>query len=73
MQQRTGLVFALSLLLASALLSGCSPEAERARSGGPGADVGNRSATVEMHANTDPAYKEPEPGKAIQTERNTAK
>ena len=73
MQHRIGLVIAMSLLLASVLLSGCSPEASRARSGGPGADVGNRSATVDMHANTNPSYKEPEPGRAIQTERSTGK
>ena len=36
-----------ALLLA---LSGCgSPETSRTRGGGPGADVGNRKQTVQMH------------------------
>ena len=73
MRYRTHLFIAMCLLLASVLLSGCSPEAGRVRSGGPGADVGNRSATVDMHANTNPSYQEPAPGRAIQTERNAGK
>jgi hypothetical protein len=35
------------------------PEAMRARGGGPGADVGNRSAVVEMHAGARPYYNTP--------------
>lgn len=37
--------------IAALALAACeSPEAQRARGGGPGADVGNRSSVVEMHA-----------------------
>jgi hypothetical protein len=37
-------------LLAGLALAACeSPEAERSRGGGPGADTGNRDARVEMH------------------------
>ena len=41
-------------------LAGCtSPEANRARGSGPGADVGNRSEIVEMHEGSKPFYKTP--------------
>jgi hypothetical protein len=33
-----------------------SPEARRARGGGPGADTGNRDAAVEIHAGARPYY-----------------
>jgi hypothetical protein len=37
------------------LLAGCtSPEAERVRGGGPGADVGNRGDPVLMHEGSKP-------------------
>lgn len=36
-----------------------SPEATRVRSGGPGADPGNRTATVELHQGADPYYRTP--------------
>lgn len=43
------------LLLASTLVLllslACSPEANRTRGGGPGADIGNNVAPVEMHGN----------------------
>lgn len=40
-----------SAALAAVALAACeSPESERARGGGPGADVGNRDPVVEMHA-----------------------
>ena len=53
---------ALSMLLtAVALVSGCvSPETTRTRGGGPGADVGNRRATVELHEGSDPFWKTPD-------------
>jgi hypothetical protein len=53
---------ALSMLLAGvALVSGCvSPETTRTRGGGPGADVGNRRATVELHEGSDPFWKTPD-------------
>ena len=53
---------ALKLLLIGCVgVAGCgSPEATRTRGGGPGADVGNRSATVEMHEGSRPFWKTPE-------------
>jgi hypothetical protein len=36
----------LGLLAALLALAACGPEDGRARGGGPGADVGNRTATV---------------------------
>jgi len=48
------------LLLALAATGACaSPEAGRARGGGPGADVGNRSTPVEMHAGAEPYHQTP--------------
>jgi len=45
-------------LLVFGLLTFCtactSPEARRTRGGGPGADIGNRDAVVEMHGNVQP-------------------
>ena len=42
------------------LVLGCtSPEATRARGGGPGGDKGNRGEVVEMHAGSEPYYKTP--------------
>jgi hypothetical protein len=39
------------------LLAACaSPEAARSRGGGPGADIGNRRAVVEMHAGAKPYH-----------------
>jgi len=41
-------------------LAGCtSPEATRARGGGPGADVGNRGEIVELHEGSKPFYETP--------------
>ncbi len=41
-------------------LAGCaSPEATRTRGGGPGADVGNRAQTVQMHEGSKPFAKTP--------------
>lgn len=51
-----------SLLCATwlALLSACtSPEAQRVRGSGPGADVANRGPAVEMHAGAEPYYQTP--------------
>ena len=48
----------LTVLLAA--LAGCtSPEATRQRAGGPGADVGNRDDSVELHAGADPYWRTP--------------
>jgi len=44
-----------SLFLLALLLAGCtSPESERTRGGGPGADVGNRGNPVVMHEGSRP-------------------
>jgi hypothetical protein len=52
---------ALAVLIACAGLVGCtSPEATRTRGGGPGADVGNRRPTVEMHEGSQPFWKTPD-------------
>jgi hypothetical protein len=54
------IVLALGLLLAA-----CSPEAGRVRSGGPGADVGNRSPIVDIHGVKQPFYRTPAVGEGI--------
>lgn len=41
--------YLLALLLIAFLLTACGPEAKRTRAGGPGADIGNRTETVELH------------------------
>ena len=47
------------LLIGCAIAAGCvSPESTRVR-GGRGADVGNRSAVVEMHDGAEPFWKTP--------------
>jgi hypothetical protein len=45
MRTRHILIAGLALLLGVA----CSPEAERVRGGGPGADIGNRVPPAQMH------------------------
>ena len=48
------------LLVGCAAMASCiSPETTRTRGGGPGADVGNRSQRVELHAGSDPFWKTP--------------
>jgi hypothetical protein len=49
----------LPVLLALLLAACTSPEAERVRGGGPGADVGNRGDPVVMHAGSEPYAKTP--------------
>jgi hypothetical protein len=45
----------LLLVLAAAAFVGCtSPEADRVRGGGPGADVGNRGHPIVMHEGSVP-------------------
>jgi hypothetical protein len=55
-------------LIAAALAAlACSPEDGRKR-GGRGGDIGNRpsdSADVEFHGKTDPAYRVPTVGQAV--------
>ena len=46
--------------LVLAALAGCaSPEAARARGGGPGADIGNRGTPVIVHDGARPYYDTP--------------
>jgi len=53
-----GRVLALALLCL--VPAACrSPEAVRARGGGPGADVGNRGAALEFHAGAEPYHQTP--------------
>lgn len=40
---------AVVLLALGLLVAGCSPEATRTRGGGPGADIGNRGRSVNLH------------------------
>jgi hypothetical protein len=48
------------LTIVAAVVAGCtSPEANRARGGGPGADVGNRSSIVRMHEGSHPFERTP--------------
>jgi len=52
-------ILCLTLLAAGLFISACSPEATRTRSGGPGADIGNRGPVVEMHGRQQPYYETP--------------
>lgn len=55
-----GVGYSLLLLMFGWALVACtSPEARRTRGGGPGADVGNRSTVVEIHAGAQPYYQTP--------------
>ena len=59
-------VLAIALIVAGLVAAGCSPEATRARGGGPGADVGNWGRPlVEIHGQTEPAYRVPTVGEAV--------
>jgi len=55
------LVGVLTFLCAALLsLAGCvSPEVTRTRGGGPGADTGNRTKTIDMHEGARPFYETP--------------
>ena len=58
----TGGVIARTLCLLAmpgAFLACASPEAGRARGGGPGADVRNWGRPVELHAGAEPYYDTP--------------
>lgn len=51
----------LTTISAALLLLGCdSPEVKRTRGGGPGADLGHRGQTVEMHAGSKPYHGTPQ-------------
>ena len=48
------------LLIGSMAVSSCvSPETRRTRGSGAGADVGNRSQSVNMHEGSDPFWRTP--------------
>ncbi|MBI3965079.1 MAG: hypothetical protein HY329_05530 [Chloroflexi bacterium] len=51
-------------VLAAVGSTGCGPESERGRGGGPGADIGNRvlGTSVELHGRTEPYYLTPAVG-----------
>jgi hypothetical protein len=49
-----------AVLLAAAVVACTSPEGSRQRSGGPGADQGNRSQVVNMHEGARPYWRTPE-------------
>jgi hypothetical protein len=53
------------LIALTALVACISPETQRTRGGGPGADVGNRKETVRMHEGARPFENTPKliPGK----------
>jgi len=49
------------------VVAACSPEAERARGGGPGADIGNSAPPIELHGNrqrNNPDFEVPHWGRA---------
>ena len=51
----------IAALAALFIVAGCtSPEANRVRGGGPGADMGNRGDVVRMHAGAEPYYETPQ-------------
>lgn len=56
----TGRPVRAALMLAAFALAACgSPEADRGRGGGRGADVGNRGARVHMHEGSAPFHRVP--------------
>ena len=57
-------LLAVLLLVGGLLLSACSPEATRVRSGGPGGDIGNRPQVPEIHGPINPYYETPRFGQA---------
>lgn len=58
---------ALLVVLLVAVAACTSPEAVRAP-GGPGADIGNRGASIELHGRTDPFYGTPLAGQGIRAQ-----
>ena len=61
-----GHALGLALIVGASLAACASPEATRTRQGGPGGDIGNRGARVEIHGRTDPSYDVPSVGQGIQ-------
>jgi hypothetical protein len=51
----------LQLAAAALLLTACqSPEAQRTRGGGRGADLGYRGSSIEMHEGSEPYHNTPQ-------------
>ncbi len=49
----------LAAVLGAMMVAACSPEGSRTRSGGQGADTGNRGLSVEMHGQRNPYFETP--------------
>jgi hypothetical protein len=65
---------ALAVALGAALAACTSPESTRMRSGGPGADPGNRRDVVQMHEGAQPYWRTPRRiGERIQAPIETAR
>ncbi len=53
--------FTVLVMACTVSATGCvSPETTRSRGNGAGADVGNRTSRVQLHAGSDPFYKTPD-------------
>jgi hypothetical protein len=59
MRGRRALVGGICAFVAAGLIACGSPEAERRRGGGPGADLGNRGTVVQMHEGAEPYHNTP--------------
>jgi hypothetical protein len=59
MRRSRALVGGVCAFVAAGLIACGSPEAERSRGSGPGADIGNRGAVVQMHEGARPYYSTP--------------
>jgi hypothetical protein len=57
--RRTSRGLAAGLAALALLAAACSPEAGRTQGGGPGADIGNRTPSVDLHGQTDMYYHTP--------------
>ena len=69
-------VLGCALLVVALAVGACSPEANRERGGGRGADIGNRPsdpAAVEIHGETNPEHDVPAVGDAIRKESGAKK
>jgi hypothetical protein len=63
--------FFLAVLLLL-VVAGCSPEGERTRAGGRGADIGNSAPPIRLHGDrtkNNPDFHVPKPGRAQQDAR----
>jgi hypothetical protein len=65
MTQRVSHGVAAGLTALALLAAACSPEAGRTQGGGPGADVGNRTPSVDLHGQIDMYYHTPALGPVL--------